>query len=106
MEIVVTAAAPVLAFVGAYLGNRRATQADRQIDSWRRREETMRMVRWAADKAHATSPHESRFGLEAFGALLHAEILQPEDEGFVARLAEVAAEELIWNGEDPEEEQP
>lgn len=107
MEIVVAVGAPALAFAGAYLGNRRAVRADRQVDAWRRREETMRMVRWAADKAYVTSPHEARFGLEALVALLDAEILQPEDEGCVAHLAEIATpgvSGLPWDHENREED--
>lgn len=38
---------PVLAFLGALIGHVLTRRASLELDRWRRREETMRMLRWA-----------------------------------------------------------
>ena len=83
--------APAFAFAGAYLGYRRARAADLALDRWRRREETMRMVRWAADKALDDDESLRPVGVSALTALRHAELLQPEDEILVEEIAEAVA---------------
>lgn len=83
--------APAFAFAGAYLGYRRARAADLSLDRWRRREETMRMVRWAADKALADDESLRPVGVSALEALRRAELLQPEDEHLVEEIAEAVA---------------
>ena len=83
--------APAFSFAGAYLGYRRARAADQALDHWRRREETMRMVRWAADHALADDESLRPVGVSALGALRRAELLQPEDEHLVEEIAEAVA---------------
>lgn len=83
--------APTFSFAGAYLGYRRARAADLALDRWRRREETMRMVRWAADHALADDEALRPVGVSALDALRHAELLQPEDERLVEEIAEAVA---------------
>ena len=83
--------APAFSFAGAYLGYRRARSADLALDRWRRREETMRMVRWAADKALAEEEAVRPVGVSALDALRRAELLQPEDERLVEEIAEAVA---------------
>jgi hypothetical protein len=83
--------APTFSFAGAYLGYRRARAADLALDRWRRREETMRMVRWAADHALADDESLRPVGVSALGALRRAELLQPEDELLVEEIAEAVA---------------
>jgi len=83
--------APAFAFAGAYLGYRRARAADLALDRWRRREETMRMVRWAADHALAEDESLRPVGVSALAALRRAELLQPEDEHLVEEIAEAVA---------------
>jgi hypothetical protein len=83
--------APAFAFAGAYLGYRRARAADLALDRWRRREETMRMVRWAADHALADDESLRPLGVSALDALRRAELLQPEDEVLVEEIAEAVA---------------
>lgn len=83
--------APAFAFAGAFLGYRRARAADQALDRWRRREETMRMVRWAADKALDDDEANRPVGVSALDALRRAELLQPEDERLVKEIAEAVA---------------
>jgi ethanolamine ammonia-lyase small subunit len=83
--------APAFSFAGAYLGYRRARAADLALDRWRRREETMRMVRWAADHALADDEALRPVGVSALAALRRAELLQPEDERLVEEIAEAVA---------------
>jgi hypothetical protein len=83
--------APAFAFAGAFLGYRRARAADEALDRWRRREETMRMVRWAADKAMDDDESVRPVGVSALAALRRAELLQPEDERLVEEIAEAVA---------------
>jgi hypothetical protein len=83
--------APAFAFAGAFLGYRRARAADLSLDRWRRREETMRMVRWASDKALDDDESVRPVGVSALEALRRAELLQPEDERLVEEIAEAVA---------------
>jgi hypothetical protein len=83
--------APAFAFAGAYLGYRRARAADLALDRWRRREETMRMVRWASDKALDDDESVRPVGVSALEALRRAELLQPEDERLVEEIVEAVA---------------
>ena len=57
----------------------------KELDEWRQREETMRMLRWAADHAiKFNSPGESEMGQATLDALQAADLLQPRDSAFVA----------------------
>ncbi|HEU0286556.1 MAG TPA: hypothetical protein VFR22_05895 [Nocardioidaceae bacterium] len=91
LTAVTIALAPAFSFAGAYLGYRRARSADLALDHWRRREETMRMVRWAADKALSDEEAVRPVGVSALDALRRAELLQPEDERLVEEIAEAVA---------------
>lgn len=90
--LVLAAAVTALAALGgAFLGFDRARRADDRLDRWRRREETMRMIRWATDKALDPAAHVAAAGVAALEALLDAELLQPEDEDFVESIAATVA---------------
>ena len=62
-----------------------ARKAARQLDQWRRREETMRILRWAADKATAQSDDERLLAVSVLDALDHSKpgMLQLEDQGIL-----------------------
>lgn len=68
---------------------RNARAASDQLDVWRKREETYRTLRWAADHAIEPDPKCALIGVRAIRALQHGGLLQPSDEGFV--LAVMAA---------------
>lgn len=87
-EWVVAFGSPVLAFAGAYAGQHVAARADDRLDRWRRREETMRMLRWAVDKSFSREDDRSvRAGALVLAALLDTELLQSEDVQFVRAVA-------------------
>ncbi len=63
-----------------------------ELDTWRRREETMRMLRWSAEKATDDNDRLAALGTNVVIALGRSELLQPQDELLVAaaRLARPA----------------
>jgi hypothetical protein len=80
-----------------------------ELDKWRHREETMRMLRWASEKAVDEIEKVRILGIAALAALGVSELLQAEDEAFIdsvidAILREPVAEyhEEAEGGEDVE----
>lgn len=76
--------APLLALLGVLVGQRVARSAAVELDRWRKREETMRLLRWATDLADDDKPVRRRVGVEVVQALLGAPILDAEDRPVVA----------------------
>jgi hypothetical protein len=62
-----------------------ARKAAKQLDQWRRREETMRILRWAADKASSKEDDERLLALSVLDALDKSKpsMLQHEDQGIL-----------------------
>lgn len=61
--------------------------AEVELERWRRREETMRMLRWAGESAAARDrPALAAVGLAALDALGSSELLQPEDQMFIDKV--------------------
>ncbi|HCB03099.1 MAG TPA: hypothetical protein DEQ43_02390 [Nocardioides bacterium] len=62
-----------------------ARKASGELDRWRRREETMRMLRWAADKGTAIDTDGRLVALSVLDALDRSKpvMLQPEDQGIL-----------------------
>lgn len=103
-----------IAEMGAHLVRRSATEATQttrlgqietrlaavELDEWRRREETMRMLRWAAESAASDSQTLANIGLAALGALGESELLQPMDEVFIDRVLDAILASAIdeYNG--------
>lgn len=55
--------------------------ASLELDKWRRREETMRMLRWAAEQATKDGNDDAAVvGTRVLDALGQSELLQPEDQ--------------------------
>lgn len=56
-----------------------------ELDKWRRREETMRLLRWAAEQATKGDDEQDawRVGLATLGALGRSELLQEEDQELI-----------------------
>lgn len=58
-----------------------------ELDKWRHREETMRMLRWAGESAAAQDNDTlAAVGLAALDALGSSELLQAEDQNFIDRV--------------------
>lgn len=93
MEWTIAITSPILAFMGAYFGHRRAARADDRLDRWRRREETMRMLRWGLEQMASNHPQALTTGMATLDALLGSELLQPEGIDFVRRIVKSARSE-------------
>jgi hypothetical protein len=89
LTIIVAIATPLLAFGGSALGHWWSRRGAVELDTWRRREETMRMLRWAAEKAVNTDHRVSLMGVAALEALrFDSELLQALDYPLVDAVTE------------------
>lgn len=79
--------APAAAFLGALIGHLVSRKGATELDTWQRREETMRMLRWAAELAVTARPSTAWMGLAALEALTTSELLQPADRALVDLVA-------------------
>ncbi|WP_109774152.1 hypothetical protein [Quadrisphaera granulorum] len=64
-----------------------------ELDKWCRREETMRMLRWATERATSKDDNEAVIGTRVLEALGQSELLQPEDQGLIDAVLDVLLEE-------------
>lgn len=99
---------PALAFAGALAGHLIARRSAEDLDHWRHREETMRMLRWAAELAVAGGPG-AEVGVAALDALTSSELLQPEDRQLIKAIVDVVVDPLVdvyAEGDPVEEEVP
>jgi hypothetical protein len=87
LTVVALIATPLLAFAGGLVGHLLSRRASRELDRWRKREEAMRMLRWATELA--TDPHADRAqaGITVLSALLDSPLLDEDDVGLVATIA-------------------
>lgn len=88
-SIVVAVVTGFLAFGGAFGGSLLSRRGAKELDRWRRREETMRMLRWAVESASSANEELSVAGLATLDALIVAELLQPEDRRMVESVTDV-----------------
>lgn len=93
IAIVLTIATPVLAFAGAIVGAWWTRRSAIELDTWRRREETMRLLRWAVQAAASEDRAEARAGLATLAALRSSELLQPEDLNLVSAVIDAMLED-------------
>jgi hypothetical protein len=84
--VVATVLSPFLALGGVVLGAYLTRKSDRELDVWRHREETMRMVRWAVEQILDGTDAGTDAGVVTLRALMRSELLQPEDYELVASL--------------------
>ncbi len=71
---------PLLAFLGVLLGHRTTRRGAVELDRWRKREETMRLLRWAIELAVHSDVRRRLVGVEIVGALSGAPLLDEDDE--------------------------
>jgi hypothetical protein len=64
-----------------------------ELDKWRRREETMRMLRWASEKAVDKVEKVRYLGIAALTALGVSELLQKEDQAFIDSVIDAILDE-------------
>lgn len=91
---------PVAAFVGVVVGHLLLRKGAHELDVWRRREETMRMLRWASQQAASEDTTKSRMGVAALDALTTSELLQDPDENLVDAVIDSLIEEPVDEIED------
>jgi hypothetical protein len=84
--LVMTMLSPLLALGGVFLGSYLTRKSDRELDTWRHREETMRMVRWAVEQILEGDDTGTDAGVVTLRSLMRSELLQPEDYDLVAAL--------------------
>jgi hypothetical protein len=86
---------PIAAFVGVIVGQVLLRMGANELDVWRRREETMRMLRWASEQAASPESAKSRMGVAALGALSMSELLQEPDQDLVDAVIDSLIEEPV-----------
>lgn len=103
---VVSFGTPIAAFVGVLVGNLLTRKGARELETWRRREETMRMLRWASDLAVAAERAKARAGVAALTALSSSPLLQAEDQTLLDAMLDAVLEDPVEDideaGEDVE----
>jgi hypothetical protein len=83
MDTMSAVVAGALALLGAALGHLLGRVTAREQERWRRREETMRLLRWAADAASEPEGRRIEVGIAALTALTTSPLVDPEDDDFV-----------------------
>jgi hypothetical protein len=89
--VVATVLSPFLALGGVVLGAYLTRKSDRELDVWRHREETMRMVRWAVEQILEGEETGTDAGVVTLRSLMRSELLQEEDYDLVAALTAAVA---------------
>ena len=94
---------PTAAFVGVVVGHWLLRKGANELDVWRRREETMRLLRWASEQAASSDHARARMGVAALDALSTSELLQEPDQALVDAvidsLIELPVEEIEASGD-------
>jgi hypothetical protein len=95
---------PLLAFVGVVVGQTVTRRGARELEFRSKREEVMRVLRWAAELAVSDDQAHSRLGVAELGALLQSELLDEEEKDFVqaalTAVVRVPVEQIEQLGED------
>jgi hypothetical protein len=92
-------ATPLLAFFGALLGVWASRRTARELDRWRQREETMRMLRWGVEMATGTMTRSVAAGVTTLDALLASPLVDPDDIPMVRSIADHVAAEWLSRSE-------
>lgn len=90
-------ATPLMAFLGVLVGHRLTRTGARELDRWRKREETMRLVRWATELGLDLDHRRSLVGVEFLGALVDAPLVDRDDRMLVAAVFDVVARRATMN---------
>ena len=95
---------PVLAFVGVIVGQAVSRRGARELEFRSKREEVMRVLRWAAELAVSDDQAHSRLGVAELGTLLRSELLDEEEKDFVqaalTAVVRVPVEQIEQLGDD------
>jgi hypothetical protein len=95
---------PLLAFAGVLLGQAISRRGARELETRAKREEVMRILRWAAELAVADDRAHARLGVTQLGTLLTSDLLDEEEKDFVqaalTAVVEPAVQQIEQLGED------
>jgi hypothetical protein len=95
---------PALAFAAVVIGQAIARRGATELEFRSKREEVMRILRWAAELAVSDDQAHSRLGVAELGALLLSELLDEEEKDFVqaalAAVVRVPVEQIEQLGGD------
>jgi hypothetical protein len=86
---------PVVNAIVTVVGQRVSRRGDRELESRSRREEVMRMLRWAAELAVSDEVHKARLGNQELKALLGSNMLSSADRDFIFAALDAALEEPV-----------
>jgi hypothetical protein len=103
LTVIVLIAAPILGFAGGLVGHLLGRRGDLELDRWRKREETMRMLRWATELATDTDPGRAQAGITVLSALLDSPLLDEADVEMVGIIAGTIARTPIGQADHPPE---
>ena len=96
--------APLLAFVGVVVGEVITRRGATELEIRSKREEVMRILRWAAELAVSEDEAHARLGVAQLGTLLSSELLDEEEKDFVQAALEavvrVPVQQIEQLGED------
>jgi hypothetical protein len=74
---------PLLAFVGVLIGQAITRRGAVELETRSKREEVMRILRWAAELAVSDDQAHARLGVAQLGTLLASDLLDEEEKDFV-----------------------
>jgi hypothetical protein len=86
---------PAVTAIVTIVGQRVIRRGDRELESRSRREEVMRMLRWAAELAVSDEVHKARLGNQELKALLGSNMLNSADRDFIFAALDAALEEPV-----------
>ena len=104
LAVIVAAATALLTFGGVLLGHWLTRRGAIELDTWRRREETMRMLRWAVELSTSDSRARVAAGFATLRALSESELLQTEDEPLVQDVSDALMTNLMEAYADSDDE--
>lgn len=91
MPTVLVALAGPLAFLGAVAGHWVSRLTAREQERWRRREETMRLLRWGAEMAAKDDRYSYEIGSVSLDALVSSPLIDRDDVELVVAVSRAAA---------------
>ncbi len=95
VAVLIAVFSPVLAFAGVLVGQWLGRKEPRESEIRWRREETMRMLRWAAELSSDRDPARSAVGVAALDALDDSPLLQVEDQALITAVLESIVSEGV-----------
>ena len=83
VAVVISVGSPLLAFLGLLLGQLLTRRTARETETRWQREESIRLLRWAAELTTDSERGRALLGLVALKALAVSQLLQPADSTLI-----------------------